>query len=42
MIRADRVKYNPKNKEVFAYGSVYIEKKDKSLIVRGSQAYLGA
>ncbi len=40
LIRADRVKYNPRSKEVFAYGNVYIEKKDKSLIVKGSQAYL--
>ncbi len=40
IIKADRIKYNPRTKEVFAYGRVYIKKKDGSLEVVGDQAYL--
>ncbi|MDQ7038784.1 MAG: LPS assembly protein LptD [Aquificota bacterium] len=40
IIEADRVRYNPETKEVFAHGKVYIRKKDGTLEVRGSFAYL--
>ncbi|EDP75451.1 LPS-assembly protein LptD [Hydrogenivirga sp. 128-5-R1-1] len=40
IIRADRVKYNPATKEVFAYGNVYVKRKDGSLEVLGKEAYI--
>ena len=40
IIEADRIRYNPKSKEVFAYGNVYVRKKDGTLEVRGSFAYM--
>ena len=39
-IRADKVKYDPKTKEVFAYGNVYIKTEDGKLEVRAKEAYL--
>ena len=40
IIRANRVKYNPETKEVFAYGNVYVKRKDGSLEVLGKEAYI--
>ncbi|WP_457601240.1 LPS-assembly protein LptD [Hydrogenivirga sp.] len=40
LIRADKVKYNPNTREVYAYGNVYVKRKDGSLEVLGEQAYI--
>ncbi len=39
-IKADRVRYNPRTKEVYAYGNVYVKRKDGSLEVLGKEAYI--
>ncbi|RLJ70035.1 LPS-assembly protein [Hydrogenivirga caldilitoris] len=39
-IKAERVKYNPKSKEVYAYGNVHIRRKDGTLEVLGKEAYI--
>lgn len=40
VIKAEKVKYNPKTGDVFAYGRVQIVKKDKTFEVVGKEAYL--
>ncbi len=40
LIEAQRIKYNPRAKEIFAYGNVHIRKKDGSFEVFGREAYL--
>jgi LPS-assembly protein len=40
IIEADRIRYIPETKEVFASGNVYIRKKDGTLEVRGTTAFL--
>ncbi len=39
-IKAQKVKYNPQTKEVFAYEGVYIRKLDNTLEVWGDEAYI--
>ena len=40
LIKANRIKYDPKRRTVFAYGDVYVESKDGKLEVKGSEAFL--
>jgi len=40
LVKANRVKYNPRTKEIYAYGNVYIKKLDNSLEVWGDEAYI--
>ena len=40
LIKADRIKYDPKNRTVFARGNVYVRSEDQDLEVRGSEAFI--
>ncbi len=40
LIKADRIKYDPQKRTVFATGNVYLKSEDQDLEVRGSEAFI--